>query len=186
MSVISRLRSTSARWGMAAIVLHWTVAGLIFAAIAVGLTATRLTTDLGERFDLTQTHKSLGLTVLLLSLARLLWRSVDARPEWIGGSIRLHRAARLVHGLLLFLCVALPFTGWLMASASPLRLPTVWFGLWTVPALIGPDAGTEKLLRAVHVFLAWLLIGLVVLHLAAALKHHLFDRDDTLTRMLPR
>lgn len=186
MSVISRLRGTSSRWGVAAIVLHWAVAGLIFSAIAVGLTATRLTTDLSERFELTQTHKSLGLTVLLLGLARLLWRSVDRRPEWIGDSPRLHRAAQLVHGLLLLLCLALPFTGWLMASASPLRLPTIWFGLFTVPALIGPDAGTEKLLRAIHVFLAWFLIGLVALHVAAALKHHLFDRDDTLKRMLPR
>jgi cytochrome b561 len=179
------------RYSPVAILLHWLIAALIFTNIWYGW---RMGSAKGlAQFQLFQLHKSIGVTVLLLSLARIGWRLVSpppAAPATMSCAVRL--AAGAAHGLLYGFMIMLPLTGWVVVSASPYNLPTLLFK--TVP---WPHIGlvhdlpimTRKLIEdqvgSVHAWLAWSLLALAAFHIAAALKHHLLDRDDVLARMLP-
>ncbi len=97
---------------------------------------------------------------------------------------RLERlAARGAHVALYALMLSLPITGWLMASASPLGIPTIVFGLFALPHPVGPDAGLEAILAALHLVGGLALPALTALHVGAALKHHLIDRGDVMTEL---
>jgi cytochrome b561 len=94
--------------------------------------------------------------------------------------------ARVSHGGFYLLMLAIPLSGWWMVSASPIGLPTFWFGLFEVPHLPVPS-GREPagVASDVHEILGFAMMGLIALHVAGALKHHFLDRDDVLARMLP-
>ena len=179
------LRNTSSRYGAVTIGLHWLMAILIVAMVVVGLVMTA--PPLAERnFELYQLHKSFGLTILVLAAVRLLWRVSNPKPDLpdtMSGVERL--LANLTHVALYVLMFALPVSGWIMASASTLQVPTLWFGVFQVPHVVPPDADLEKLAKAVHGWLGWAIIGAFALHVAGALKHHFVERDDVLRRMLP-
>lgn len=175
-----------ARWSPLAIALHWGIAALVLAMIVLGLVMARLPVG-PQAFELYQLHKSIGLTVLALMLLRLavrLRRPAPPLPDTLKPWER--AAARVTHVGLYALLFAMPVSGWLMASASPWGIPTVWFGLVQVPHPIGPSAETEALLKTVHATLSYLLALMLALHVAAAIKHHWLLRDDVLRRMLPR
>lgn len=184
------LRNDQDRYGLVALVLHWLIALAILAMIALGLVMTGLP-DTPDKFALYQLHKSIGLTILLLSLLRLGWRLVNPvppLPPTLGPTERV--LARLTHGALYLLMIGLPLSGWAMVSASPWNIPTRWFDLVTVPHLpVLPDLAdkqaAEAILKETHEILAFALIGLLVLHVGAALRHHFQLRDRTLLRMLP-
>ncbi len=93
------------------------------------------------------------------------------------------RAATSVHAALYVLILAIPLTGWLYSSAA--GLPTVYLGLVQLPDLLIKDNALAAQLKLVHITLNYTLLTLVVIHAAAALKHHVVDRDDVLRRMLP-
>jgi cytochrome b561 len=180
------------RYSTVAILLHWTIAAAIVAQVASGLWMVRAIHSAGSQaaaFHAYQWHKSLGLTILVLSLLRLCWRLANPPPPLPTSMTRLQRrAARTMHGLFYALTLGIPLVGWLMVSASPLGLPTMVFGLFEwphVPWLAGLGSSVEVALKTAHRAMAYALIGLLVLHVAAALKHHLSDRDDILARMLP-
>jgi cytochrome b561 len=151
----------------------------------------RLTPGSSLQFDIYQLHKSLGITVLVLSMARLLWRLANPPPA-LPSTLRRWEAAlaRVTHIGFYVLMIALPLSGWMMVSASVWNIPAVVFGLFTLPHL--PVLGTlqdkkpvEDALKEVHEALAIGIFVLLLLHVAAALKHHFVLHDDTLARMLP-
>jgi cytochrome b561 len=131
-----------------------------------------------------------GITVLALTALRLVWRLFRRPPAYPAGMpVRERRAASAAHGLLYLLLVGLPLTGWAVVSLSPFNIPTVLYGLLPWPhlplaALVPDQAFAEALVKRVHAYGAWLLIALLLLHVAAALRHHLILRDDVLRRML--
>jgi cytochrome b561 len=181
------LRNTASAWGWPAKLLHWLMALVVLAMLALGFAMVWLTADLGTQLRLYQLHKSLGLLALALVLVRLAWRSLNQAPELPAGMPAWERAAaRLTHAALYALLLLLPLTGWFMAAASPLGVPTVVFGLFTLPHPIGPSEAVEDVLQVVHAVLAALLALLLILHVGGALKHHLVQHDDVLVRMLPR
>ena len=179
-------RSSAIRWGRAAILLHWIVATLVFGMLGLGLLMVHATADPGRRFELYQTHKSLGFVVLAVCLVRIGWRSVDSRPAGLGPTGLPRHVARVAHLALYAAPLALIATGWLAVSASPIPLPTAIFGLFAVPNLVGPDVATYLGARSAHRLLAWSLGGLVLAHALAAFWHHVIAGDDTLRRMLGR
>lgn len=181
------LRNSAEEWGSVAKSLHWILALLLAGQWGLGFWMSRLPeTELLLRFELYQLHKSLGLTLLLLVLARVAWRNAGPVPGWPAGMPRWERrAAQASHVLLYVLMLALPLTGFLMVSTSPLGLPTRFWGLFTVPHPLGADAALEKVFGSIHDWLGWVFLALVLLHVAAALKHHFRDRDRVLVRMLP-
>jgi cytochrome b561 len=187
-----RLRNASHRYGLMAMWLHWTIAIAIIALLAMGAVMVRLTPGSSLQFDLYQLHKSVGIAVLALSVARLLWRLFDPVPPLPVSLKRWEAAlARATHIGFYVLVVVLPLSGWMMVSASIWNIPTVVFGLFTLPHL--PVLGSlqdkkpvEDALKEVHEALAIGIFMLLLLHVAGALKHHFVLRDDTLARMLPR
>lgn len=181
------LRNDAEQWGTVAKALHWLLALLLVLQWGLGLWMSRLPESaLILRYELFQLHKSAGLTILLLVLLRLAWRLAGPAPAWPEAMPRWERvAAGASHALLYGLMLVLPATGFLVASTSPLGLPTRFWGLFGVPHPLGPDAALEALFSDIHGALAFALALVVALHVAAALKHHFHDRDRVLARMLP-
>ena len=166
-----------------AIALHWLVAVTIFCAFPLGMYMHEL--PLGPtKLQLYSYHKWLGISVLLLVATRLAWRLGHRPPPLLPGMPRWQEiAAHATHHSLYLLMLAVPLSGWLMSSA--LGFSVVWFGVIPLPDLVGKDKQLGELLKDVHAALNFTLLSLILVHAAAAIKHHLFDHDGTLARMLP-
>jgi len=185
--------SVQERYSTVAITLHWLIALGIIANIALGLYFADLPRSDPDKFPLTQTHKSIGLTVLVLSVIRVVWRLMHPAPPLPASmSPAMRFAAHATHFLLYVLIIVIPLSGWLMVSASPLGLPTMYFGWFAWPELpYFPDLprAAKKIwvqeFSATHVFLAWSAIVLVTIHVLAAIYHQFIRRDIVLGRMLP-
>jgi cytochrome b561 len=186
-----RTVATPRRYTLVAIVLHWLIALGILVLLALGLAMTRGGLPPMDRFAFYQWHKSVGLTVLVLMGLRVLWRLFHRPPPLPEAMPKAERrAAGAAHLALYGLLLAMPLVGWAMVSASPYNIPTVLYGVIPWPHLpVLPElpnkAAVEGVLKLLHSYGAWLLIALLVLHVGAALRHHLVLRDDTLWRMLP-
>jgi len=184
--VAARTRYTSV-----AIALHWTIGLGIVAMLAMGLVMTHVKLAPFTQLKLYQLHKSVGITILLAAALRLLWRFAhrppalpDDMPRWEKG------AAEGTHVLLYGLMIGMPLVGWALVSASPLNIPTVLYGVipwphipifaqWHIKAQAAP------VLARIHAYGGYALIGFLLLHAGAALRHHLVLRDDVLRRMIP-
>jgi cytochrome b561 len=179
------LKNTSERWGAVSQTLHWLIVLLILGLAIVGLTMGDLPKT-PKYFWVYTMHKSFGITVLVLVVLRLLWRLYAGAPEAVAGTPRWQeRIASLTHWALYGLILAMPISGWLYDSASGLR-PFKLFGLFTMPKLVAPNESVRHLSHQAHETLFWVLVALVAAHAGAAFYHHLFQRDATLARMLPR
>ncbi|MEM6850083.1 MAG: cytochrome b [Pseudomonadota bacterium] len=179
------------RYTSVAIALHWLIAFSIVGMAAAGLYMTQLPLTHPNKFDLYQLHKSFGITVLLLSAARLGWRLTHPAPPLPSGMKDWERtAARFTHIAFYVLIIAIPFAGWAMVSASVYNIPTKLYGFipWPhLPVLNALDnkEPVEEALKGIHEYLAFAALGLLVVHAGAALKHHFVNKDDVLTRMVP-
>ncbi|PVB63518.1 cytochrome b [Labrenzia sp. 011] len=184
------LRNTKSGYGWVAIAFHWTMAILIVGMLALGLYMHQLPQTEQATFQLFQLHKSIGFVVLTLAVLRLFWRLINPSPRLPHGMHPLEKAAaHLGHAGLYALIFALPVTGWFMVSASPWGIPTILFNVLPVPHLpvpgaLGSQEQAESFFKLLHEYGAYLLITLVTVHVAAALKHHFIARDDTLNRMI--
>lgn len=188
------------RYDRIAILLHWGIAIAIMANLGLGWWMHEAFERAGPDARVIaafQWHKSLGLSVLVLSLLRLGWRWMHPPPALSPMPAWERLAAQVVHWAFYFLMLAIPLSGWFYVStqwrgAEPLNVPTLWFGLFEVPHLFGlnqmPALQRERLSGwglSAHAWLAWSAVALLLLHVAAALKHHWWHRDDTLRRMAP-
>ncbi|NOW45876.1 cytochrome b561 [Novosphingobium sp. SG751A] len=181
----------SLRYSAVAMVLHWLVAGFLLANLALGWWMKQL---IGlDQFEAFQLHKSIGMSVLALSILRLLWRvshRAPALPETMNALERF--AAHATHLFFYAMMILMPLTGWALVSVSPFNIPTL---LWhTIPLphiamlhdLAGPARATAgKLSGGAHVAMAFGGAALIGLHVAAALKHQFINRDGVLGRMVP-
>lgn len=164
--------------------LHWLIALMIFGMLGFGFYMTGL--DLSPtKLELYSWHKWAGVTVFALVLVRLAWR-IGHKPPALPAHMPAIEgvAAHASHHLLYVLMLAIPLSGWLMSSAKGFQ--TVWFGVLPLPDLLAKDKALGNLLETVHVVLNYTLIAVLLGHVGAALKHHFIDRDNVLTRMLPR
>jgi cytochrome b561 len=173
-----------AAWPLSLKVIHWVSAGLVFAALWLGVDMVELVHDPGRRFELTQTHKSIGVAVLTLTVVRLCLRIMTTAPTPEPAARSFLMAAKVAHIAFYVLLVAMPLSGWLMATTTPVRVPTFVFGSFELPYPLMPDLPTYRLIHAIHVSAAVLLAALIVLHIGAAFAHALFWRDRTVKRML--
>ncbi|UAJ12579.1 cytochrome b [Polymorphobacter megasporae] len=173
------------RYSRTAILLHWSIATCVLATIPIGWYGATFKTAAGQ--SATNLHKSIGIAILALTLVRVAWR-LGHRPPPLPTAMTpmMRRIARATHVLFYVLLLVLPLSGWWMSSAVPVR-HAFGFGLFDVPFLPVPrgwaSAGGAHF---IHVNLAWLMVGLAVLHILAALRHRFIERDGVLTRMLPR
>jgi len=176
------LRSTDNQWGSVAKFFHWVIALAILFNGCFGL-AMDLSNSPMQKISWLALHKSIGLTVLALWLLRVLWRWRDGRPREESGPRWQMLAARLTHFALYLLIALIPLSGWWFNSIT--GKPLQWFKLFNLPPLVAKNDELRHFAHGVHEYLFWLLILLLVAHVGAALKHHVFDEDNVLRRMLP-
>ena len=168
------------RYSLIAIFLHWTIAALIAFQISVGWALE----ELGARgFSLYQLHKSMGISILVLTLVRLgvrFWKPRPAPVEcgWQGA------LASAVHGGLYLFMLGAPLTGWALVSTARVKVPTLLFGIIPLPHLPLP-ADAHQWAEGGHGLLAWFGIALFLLHVAGAVRHHIMLRDGLMWRMMP-
>jgi cytochrome b561 len=177
------LRNTAADWGGIAKLFHWTMAALIFTQFALGWMAAswRLSPT---KLDLFIWHKSIGMLILLLVTLRLLWRLANATPILPAATPTWERyAAHASHIGLYAAMLAMPVTGWIINSASKIPFRVFWW--FPLPAIVAPDKAVAELAKQAHFLLFIVLAVLLVVHIAAAWRHHTIKRTDVLTRMLP-
>lgn len=189
------------RYTTFAIALHWLIAAAVLCMVPLGWwmsDAVKEPANQQVAYRAFQLHKSVGLTILGLTVVRLIWRllhrppPIEARHGWE------RYVAVASHAAFYVLLVMIPYTGWLYVSTGwavshdqPLNVATSWFGLFQVPHLpvheLDPAARREIAYSAMgaHGKLAWGVLLLAGLHIAAALKHHVVDRDETLAHMIP-
>jgi cytochrome b561 len=165
--------------------LHWLTAVLVICLAIAGLIMTELPTS-PTKMQIYALHKSFGLTVLALTILRLAWRLMASNPDDIPNTPKIQAwAAKMVHGFMYILLLAIPLSGWLYNSAS--GFPLRWFGLVSLPKLFtGFNTTIKQFAHETHETLFYILASLLLIHAGAALWHHYVKRDLTLKRMLGR
>ncbi len=174
----------SATYTTTAKLLHWLMAVLLFGLLALGVYMHDLPLS-PEKLQLYSWHKWAGVSAFLLVLFRLVWR-ITHRPPALPANMPplMQLIAHAGHAALYLLMIAIPLSGWLMSSAKGFQ--TVWFGVLPIPDLLSKDKELGDALALVHQSLNLLFAITLAGHIGAALKHHFIDKDDILTRMLPK
>lgn len=177
------IRNTQTRYGITAQAAHWLTFLLLIGSFGIGLYMVDLVLS-PTKLKLFAYHKWIGVTIFMLVVLRLAWRLwspppplPDSMPAWE------KRAAEISHRLLYLLLFAVPLSGWMMSSAKGFQ--TMLFGALPIPDLLSKNPPLGEALEQVHWLLNKMLLGLVLVHIAAALKHHFVDRDEVLARMTP-
>ncbi|MGE5452006.1 MAG: cytochrome b [Acidobacteriota bacterium] len=176
---------TEPRYTPVAIVLHWVLALSILTAFGVGLYLDDLPFS-PAKLKMINWHKWAGITILALSVLRLVWRWLNPPPplpaRMLNGMPRWQQIAHHgTHHLMYLLFFVVPLAGWAYSSAK--GYPIVWFGVLPLPDLMAPNKALADTIKEVHAVAAFGLIGLVALHVAAVIKHQFIDKDGLLDRM---
>lgn len=180
------------RYTSVAVLLHWLIAAAIVFQIILGW-------RMGDEpkgpatYAIFQLHKSIGITILLLSLARLAWRLFHKPPPHPVGQPRWETiASKIVHVAFYVIMIGLPVTGWIIVSTSKLTIPTVLYGAIPWPHLpflpelaAGPKHLWHEIGENAHGLLVKTTYLLLALHLGAVAKHQVLDRDEVLGHMAP-
>jgi cytochrome b561 len=180
------------RYTSVAIFLHWLIALLVIGQLAGGLIMVEIPREAAElRFEVFQLHKSFGVTILALTMVRIAWRLLHPVPALPSRMSNLEKAlARGAHVLFYALLLFVPLIGWAYVSTASLNVPTMLFGVVHFPHIeFLHEASNRKELAPIfeetHEYAAKAVIVLLLLHVGAAVKHHLIDKDGVLVRMLP-
>ena len=169
------------RYSRGAIAFHWVIAALVLFNLWLGL----FHDSLPREWKVMPVHKSVGITILVLSIARLAWRLGHRPPHLPERMPRWEKLlAKTVHWLFYALLIVLPLTGWLFSSNPDRPRPFSWFFLFDLPLLPATPALAGAAHEA-HEVLGLTMAALVLIHIAAALRHHFILRDRVLVRMLP-
>ena len=174
-------RNTQDSYGLVSILLHWLIAAAAIGLFALGVWMVEL--GYYDRWyrSAPQLHKSIGVLLFGVLLARLAWRQANPRPRPIGSPLQA-RAAAAVHGLLYLLLFALMLSGYLISTADGRGIAV--FDLFRLPATLSGGQRQADVAGLLHRLLGYALMAVTALHAGAAVKHHLVDRDRTLRRML--
>ena len=173
--------SASDRYTRTAIALHWTIAALVIFQFAWGWWMQGIPKQpVGPRVDAFNLHKSIGMTIFVLMVVRLFWRVGHRPPPLIDVPQWQARVARASHGLLYAALIVQPVVGYLGSEWS--GFPVKFFGL-TLPGWAGKNVALKDMMSGVHLATSWVIAAIIVLHVAAALKHAIVDRNRLLARM---
>ena len=170
------------RYDNIAIAFHWLLALMLVGSFSVGLYMADLPFSI-QRVKLFNWHKWAGMTILALSILRLLWRLGHAPPPEAPGPRWQQLAAKATHWAMYLLCFAIPLVGWAYSSAEGFQI--VVYGVLPMPNLLKVDPALAEIIKPWHGRLAFALAALVLLHVGAGLKHHFMDHDGLLKRMRP-
>ncbi|EXU74600.1 MULTISPECIES: cytochrome b [Erwinia] len=176
-------KNTPTRFGHISVLLHWLVALAVYGMFALGLWMVTLGYYDSWYHPAPELHKSIGITLFTVMVARVIWRFISPPPKPLASySTATRISAVAVHLLLYGILFAIFISGYLISTAD--GQPIEVFGLFSVPATLEGLGEQADLAGEIHLWLAWSVVILSVLHALAALKHHFIDRDSTLKRML--
>jgi cytochrome b561 len=176
-------RNTPLRYGYVAVTLHWMMALLVIGMLCLGLYMTGLSASL-EKLKLYGLHKSFGVLILMLVTIRLAWRFSSIIPALPSTLATWQKIAAHVSHVALYACLfIMPLSGWLMSVTA--GIPVSFFGLFLLPAPFAADHPLHVFFLTLHQWCAFVLIGLICIHIGAALQHHFIYKDTILKRMLP-
>jgi len=174
---------TVTSWSAPAKFLHWLVAALVLVQAGLGLAAVSWPLS-PTKLNLFVWHKSTGMLILALVVLRLLWRLGHRAPALPSATPAWERAAaRASHFILYGLLLALPLSGWVIASASGIPFSIFW--RIPLPPIVAVDKQVTEAAASVHFALLLALLAMLIVHIGAALRHHYVKRNDVLVRMLP-
>lgn len=170
------IKNTVNFYGIVAKTLHWIVAISIIFMLFLGFFMSGRT--------LYTVHKSLGITILIIMILRVAWKITNIIPKLPKKTPKWQKViSKLTHLILYLLAFIMPFSGWLMSSASNHSPNFWWWFRWPLPS-ISANGRLANFAHDLHGILAWVIIGFICLHTLAALKHHFINKDDVLKRML--
>jgi cytochrome b561 len=175
-------RNSTSEWGSLARLLHWLIFLLVILQFVTAWSGEELPDESAEKLTLVTRHVSFGVTVLLLTIVRIVWRLGNPTPTPPTGSRVETLVAHTTLGLLYLLLLAIPLSGWIMSNGQGHAVH--WCGT-PLPALVQKDSVLGRPAHEAHELLGWVLLALIALHVIAALKHHFVARNDVLRRMLP-
>lgn len=174
------IKNTETRFGIVAIAFHWVMAVIIIGLLVLGLWMVRQP-DSDGKFQWYTVHKSFGLIILSLVVLRLIWREMNVQPRLI---MPWFEKALIQSGkiALYFFMFAMPLSGWLMSSAGGYEIH--FFNWFVVPPLMAKNETWAPILGSLHEWMGYGLIAVIVFHMLGAYKHHFYDKDDILKRMI--
>src|SRR5262249_47174588 len=177
-------RNSTMDWGWLAKALHWVGAAMILILLVHGWWMTHMTPRL-ERLANFGWHSALGYDLLVLLILRLFWRWVKPLPEIPPGLQRWgHFAARLSARGLSVLMIIVSLTGWMVATTFRVPMTKDLFGIDVPPLVTAVDRSVRQWIEESHMVLAYVLAAVVLIHIVAALRHHIVKRNDVLRRMI--
>lgn len=177
------VRNTKHSWGSFSRLFHWGLGLAIIGMLAYGWWMNHMAAR-PDRFFHRSIHADIGYAVLLLMVVRLIWRGVNPVPQPTDGSPRWERLlARFNHVALYLVTIVVALLGWAHSGAHKPSYAD-WFGLFRVPQFTSENRDNARFFEHWHIWLAYVLIGLVLLHVVAALYHHFVKRDRVLARMV--
>ena len=178
---MASVRDRADRYNIGSIWFHWIIAALVIFNLIVGI----FHDAIPPLRALMPAHKAVGITVLVLTALRIVWRLVHPAPPFSGDVVAWERgAAKAVRVCFYALLLIMPLSGWAMVSAGMNPHPLSFFGLFNVPLLpVAQSVGGTA--DRVHFYLGYLFAALAVVHIGAALRHHFVLRDRVLGRMIP-
>lgn len=178
-----RWKNTADRFGNLTVLIHWLVALTVYGMFALGLWMVTLGYYDAWYHQAPEIHKSIGALLFVVMLVRVFWRFVSPPPEPLASYSRFTRVSAILAHLALYVVLfSTLISGYLISTAD--GQPISVFGWFAVPATLSGMAKQADTAGAIHLYLAWAVVGLSILHGLAALKHHFIDRDVTLKRML--
>jgi cytochrome b561 len=177
------LKNTTTAWGGVSRAFHWGLGLTIIGMLAYGWWMNHLAAR-PDRFFHRSIHADIGYVVLLLMALRLIWRAINPRPKLPAGTPRWERVlAHINQGALYIVTIVVALLGWAHSGAHKPDYAD-WFGLFRVPQFTSENRDNARLFENWHIYLAYVLIAMIVLHIAAALNHHFLKRDRVMLRMV--
>ena len=177
------IRNTQSSWGGVARSFHWILGIAIIGMIAYGWWMNHFPAR-ADRFFYRSIHADIGYVVLLLMVLRLIWRAINPTPALPADTPRWQRiAASISHWLLYTVTILVAMLGWAHSGARTQNYSD-WFGLFHVPQITSPDKAAAAAYEDRHIFFAYALLALIVIHLVAALWHHFVRHDRVTARMI--
>ncbi|MDG6777545.1 cytochrome b [Thiomicrorhabdus sp. zzn3] len=175
------LKNSAQTFGVVSRANHWLSAFLFIGLIALGIYMHELPRS-PEKFELYDLHKSLGIGLLMLMILRLVWLKVSPNPEQLSHNKFEHILAHSVKGILYLAMLVMPISGWIMSNSGGHEV--AFFDLFVLPTLVGENDTVHEIAEGIHGTVGPLMIVVILLHVAGALKHHFIYKDNTLKRML--
>ena len=177
------IRNTISSWGSVSRWFHWILGAAIIGMLAFGWWMNHIPAR-ADRFFYRSIHADIGYVVLLLMVLRLIWRVLNPAPALPSDTPRWQRiAAQINHWALYIVTIMVAMLGWAHSGAHKPDYSS-WFGLFHVPQITSPDKAAADAYEDRHIFFAYVLLALIVIHLAAAIWHHFVKRDRVAARMM--